>query len=206
MRNKHKLTTGLAVFALAALLTVNFAFAETTTTTDEEREPEKVKLNEARLKTRAAKAKAIIRLEQNQVSRAQNAIDRLSAILERIEGLEEAEEAESEEEGSEELHDLITLAKKQKADAEKSLADVKTKAKTLSDALAAASADTTLTAPTKPVKDFMASIRALKQDLIEFHKTLVLIIKEFKAHQNEEKADKTEDSHDEGEESEEEQE
>jgi uncharacterized protein YgfB (UPF0149 family) len=140
---------------------------------------------------KTGKIQNISKLAQAQIDRSQNASDRLSQIIDRI----KAQEAALALTDTKELDELLVKATQLKSAVDKDLADVKAKASELSSDLN----DTTVlsltaTALSKQVKIFMTSVKVLKKDLIDLHKTLTDAVKELREYA--EKAEKASNDND----------
>jgi hypothetical protein len=144
------------------------------------------KLEDKRAKEREDRIKEIGKIYQNQIDRAQKAIDNLSKIIDRIKA-KRALVTNTDDLAS--LDALIAKAETQKATCQTALADVKAKADAIKATLTDAKTNTdsmadvptaTVTGLKQQVKEFQTLVLTLKKDLIALHSTLQQTVKIMK--------------------------
>lgn len=200
MRNKYKfIAVSATLVAVLSFGTIAFAHETTGTSTDSttgsttstNKSEEAVRT--AKLMVREAKAKAMAKIYQNQIDRAQKALDKLQIIIDRIKA-QRAKMTTTSTTDLAAIDALITKAETQKTTVQTDLNNIKAKAAALQAALTTTSASTTTLAPKQPVKDFQTSVKILKKDTITLHNTLKQIVKQMKSLNKPTKSDDNESS------------
>ena len=203
MRNKLKLIS-IASTVLVLSLSVAPVFAETGTSTSEvqsssasdllsQKQELVAQVRVERTKREKNRIKDLQNLAQNQINRAQKELDRFQLIIERIKVQRAKLTATSSSADLTKIDDMITKAVTLQTKIAAELADAKTKQVAIGATLpkvetsinsdTSTTISTNTTAPTlviQSVKDFQASIKVLKKDLITLHGNLQQIVKLMK--------------------------
>ncbi|MGE5297759.1 MAG: hypothetical protein ACM3KM_01200 [Acidobacteriaceae bacterium] len=181
MRNKKLKLAGF--FLLICLISANFAFAKTETT-----KPvlDKLKLSQSagqsasadqEAKVLKAKAAAVAKMMQNQISRSDSALERMSAIYTKIETRKEKMDEQGLDTSS--LTPLMEKAMTQKEKVAGMLETATTKLQAVK----------TSAQPRKAAQEFLTANKDLKKALIELHQNLKDIVKAMIAIEKQAKAE-----------------
>jgi ABC-type transporter Mla subunit MlaD len=161
MRNKKKFISGFMAVLLLPFFVFSVAFGQDA--------PDRCSQSDEATNIRCAKMNGIASMMQAQIDRAQRAIDRLNQVIERVEARRAKMVGVTAKLTA--VDAAIAQAKTDKAQAQAALDKAKTDLETFK----------TSTASPKPAAQaFMASMRTLKKELIELHRSLKTVLREMR--------------------------